>query len=164
MIREAQLVFQHYVPEDDYSKLMFLTVNSVGTPYVYVLNGLNKVGAEGHISMNGYPVKPFIIDPGNPNIPNSQEVLATPEQIGWFDEGDDCDELCDIEFKHINIILDNYTGWVNIEVDEDGEPILFMDKVTISYADDIEEDDEWDDDDDDENIQDWDDDDYKAIF
>jgi hypothetical protein len=61
--------------------------------------------------------------------------------------------------RHINHILDHYDGWIYLEVDEDGEPILFMDKVTISYADDL--DDEWDDD---ENIQDWEDDDYEAIF
>jgi hypothetical protein len=97
-----------------------------------------------YILDNGYPVKPWIVDIGDPNIPE-EEILATPDQIGWMDEGDHMDELMDIEVRHMNRILDRYMGWIFVEVDEDGEPILFMDKVTILYADDI--DDEWDDDD-----------------
>lgn len=155
MLREAQLVFQHYIPNDeDYSNLMFLSLRRDGTPFIYNLTNLNKAGAEGHIEINGYPVKPWIIDQGDPNVP-SEEILATPKQIGWFDEGEHSDELMDIELKHINTILDEHHGWVFIETHEDGEPTLFMDKVTISYFEDMDDEDEedWGDDD----ITEWED-------
>jgi hypothetical protein len=159
MYLEAQLVFQHYKPEDDYSNLMFLSMNTMGTPFVYVLNNLNKTGAEGHIEMNGFPVKPWIIDEGNPNLSDSKKILATPEQIGWMDDGDDSDELYDIELKNINKILSDYDGWILIETDDDEFPILYDDKVTIRYAD-IEDEYEIDEDADDVD----DDDDYNNIF
>jgi hypothetical protein len=85
-------------------------------------------------------------------------ILATPEQIGWFDEGEWCDELCDIEVRHFNRIIEGYDGYVLIEVDYDEEegdetmfsPVLYNNKVTISYADLEDEDDDNDEDDDDE--------------
>jgi hypothetical protein len=85
-------------------------------------------------------------------------ILATPEQIGWFDEGDWCDELCDIEVRHFNRIIEGYDGYVLIEVDyheeEDDEnmlsPVLYNNKVTISYAD-LE--DEYDEDDDEDDYE-----------
>jgi hypothetical protein len=86
------------------------------------------------MKINGYPVEPYIIDEGNPNIPNDGVVYAYPEQIGWMDEGEDSDELYDIELKNINKILSDYNGWVYIETDDDGFPVLYDDKVTIRYA------------------------------
>jgi hypothetical protein len=160
MIREAQLVFKNYIVDTIEPGMLYLAyVHPIGWQVYKIEKAPQDSGL--YILDNGYPVQPYIVDIGNPNVPY-ETIIAVPSQIGWMDEGDDVDELCDIEIKHINTILDKYDGWLFIETDEDGEPILFMDKVTISYADDI--DDEWDDDDDDENIQDWDDDDYKAIF
>ena len=80
--------------------------------------------------------------------------MATPEQIGWFDEGEWSDELCDIELKHFNRILEGYDGWVLIEMMEtDNEdeltPVIYNNKVTIAYADLEDEYDNEDDDDDD---------------
>jgi hypothetical protein len=158
MIREAQLVFKNYIVDAIKPGMLYLThVHPIGWQ-VYKIEKA-PLDYESFIKENGYPVNPYIVDPGDPNIPD-ETILAIPSQIGWMDEGEHSDELMDIEVRHINYILDCYDGWIYVEVDEDGEPILFMDKVTISYADDL--DDEWDDDD--ENIQDWEDDDYEAIF
>jgi hypothetical protein len=133
MYIEAKLVFQHYVPED-YSNLLFLSMKKDHIPFVYSLENLRD--AEKYIEINGYPVKPWIIEEGNPNLSNSQRILATPEQIGWFDEGEHCDELCDIEIKQINNILEYDNGYLFIEVDEDDDVVLFQDKVVLAYAED----------------------------
>ena len=103
-------------------------------PFVYSLE--NLMDPEKYIEINGYPVKPWIIEEGNPNLSNSQRILATPEQIGWFDEGEHCDELCDIEIKQINNILEYDNGYLFIEVDEDDDVVLFQDKVVLAYAED----------------------------
>jgi len=147
MIRECQLVFRSYETNVITKDMLFLTfVHPIG----WQVHKVDKVpqDVEAYIKDNGYPVAPWIIDQGDPNIPE-EEILATPKQIGWMDEGDHIDELMDIEVRHINHILDKHMGWIFVEVDDDGEPILFMDKVTISYADDV--DDEWDD-----GFEDWD--------
>lgn len=133
MYIEAKLVFQHYVPED-YSNLLFLSHRKNDVPFIYSLENLRD--AEKYIEMNGYPVKPWIILEGNPNLSNSQRILATPDQIGWFDEGEWCDQICDIELKHINNILEHDNGYLFIEVDEDDNVVLFQDKVILAYAED----------------------------
>jgi hypothetical protein len=100
---------------------------------------------EEFISVNGYPVEMFVIDPGNPNIFNGT-IIATPEQIGWFDEGDHSDELSDISVKNINDIIQYDGGYVDVEMtqDEDGEyiPLFYQGKITIRMVqeeDDFEE-------------------------
>jgi hypothetical protein len=146
MIRETQLVFKNYIVDAIKPGMLYLThVHPIGWQIVKI----DKAPLDHalYILDNGYPVEPWIVDPGNPNVPE-ETIIAIPSQIGWMDEGDHTDELMDIEVRHMNHILDRYDGWIFVEVDEDGEPILFMDKVTISYADDI--DDEWLDWDDDE--------------
>lgn len=145
MIRECQLVFKHYIVDVIKPGMLYLThVHPIGWQIVKI----DKAPLDHalYIQENGYPVEPWIVDIGDPNVPE-EEILATPKQIGWMDEGEHTDELMDIELRHMNHILDRHMGWIFIEVDDEGEPILFMDKVTISYFEDI--DDEWDDDDDD---------------
>ena len=137
MYIEAKLVFQHYVPED-YSNLMFLALGKDHTPYVYSIEHLRD--AKAFIDVNGYPVKPYIIYEGNPNLSNSTEILAQPEQIGWFDEGPDSEDLVDIELKQFNDILEFDNGHVLIEIDDDTEEVvLFQDKVTLMYIDSIDD-------------------------
>lgn len=141
MIRECQLVFKSYMVDEILPGMLFLTyVHPTGWQIVKI----EKAPKDSKLFLldNGYPVQPWVIDIGNPNVPDD-EILATPDQIGWMDEGDHTDELMDIEVRHMNFILDRYNGWVGIETDNDGDPVLFMDKVTISYPEDI--DDEWDD-------------------
>jgi len=102
---------------------------------------------ESYISINGYPVKPYIYSiTSNPDA--NANILATPDQIGWWDEGSHSDELRDIELKDYIYILQEEDGYIEIEVDafmsEDDEevvtPVLYLDKVTIrSVSDDIEE-------------------------
>lgn len=156
MYIEAKLVFQHYVPED-YSNLLFLSMRKNDVPFIYSLENLRD--PEKYIEINGYPVKPWIIEEGNPNLSNSDRILANPDQIGWFDEGEHCDELCDIEIKQINNILEHDNGYLFIEVDEDDDVVLFQDKVVLTYANNLDDEYEIDEDADDPI-----DDDYNAIY
>lgn len=133
MFVEAQLVFRSYMPNDGLQKGMLFLTKLSDEPHVYVLNTLPSNKDE-FMKINGYPVEPYIIDEGNPNIPNDGVVYAYPEQIGWMDEGEDADELYDIEIKNMNKILSEFNGWVYIEVDNDGFPVLYDDKITIRYA------------------------------
>ena len=134
MFVDAQLVFKSYMPEDGLQKgMLFLTLLSK-EPHIYVLNQMPP-NQEEFMKINGFPVRAYIVDTGNPNIVASEIIYAHPEQIGWMDEGEDSDELYDIEIKNMNKILADYNGWVYIEVDNDGFPVLYDDKVTIRYAD-----------------------------
>lgn len=160
MIRECQLVFKHYIVDAIKPGMLYLTfVHPIG----WQISKIEKAPQDSalYIQEHGYPVGPFIVDIGNPNLPE-EEILATPNQIGWMDEGEHTDELMDIELKHMNKILDDDDGWLFIEVDEEGKPILFMDKVTLSYADDVEEDIDYEDGQ--INLADEDEDDYNNIF
>lgn len=154
MFIEALMVFKSYKPLKLEKGMLFL----VQQPRFKEIVKLDRVplNEEEYVKINGYPVEPYIIDVVNPNLSQDNEViLATPEQIGWFDEGEWCDELCDIEVRHFNRIIEGYDGYVLIEVDYDEEegdetmfsPVLYNNKVTISYADLEDEDDDNDDDD-----------------
>lgn len=100
--------------------------------YVFQLPSLIS-NEEQFVEINGYPVEPYIVHLGNPNL-NDGFVISGPENIGWFDEGDHSDELSDIEPKHYNIILNDFGGRVDVEVDEEGELILYANKITIRCA------------------------------
>ncbi len=143
MFMEALLVFKSYRPLKLEKGMYFL----VTTKYDLEIIQLQEVprNEEEFLKINGYPVEPYIIDKGNPNIPDSYQVLANPEEIGWMDEGEHTDELCDIEVKHFNRILSGYEGEILIEMVELEDnpdyfvPGLYQNKVTIKYADDATE-------------------------
>ena len=134
MFVEAQLVFRSYMPNDGLQKGMLFLTHLSKEPHIYVLDKMLP-NEEEFMKINGFPVRPYIIHQGNPNIHYKDQIIyAHPEQIGWMDEGEDSDELYDIEIKNMNKILSDFNGWVYIEVDNDGFPVLYDDKVTIRYA------------------------------
>jgi hypothetical protein len=94
MIREAQLVFKNYIVDAIKPGMLYLThVHPIGRQIVKIDKAPQDSAL--YIQENGYPVEPWIVDPGDPNIPQ-EEILATPKQIGWMDEGDHINELMDI--------------------------------------------------------------------
>lgn len=143
MYIEAKLVFQHYVPYE-YDNLLFLSVNSMGEPFVYMVDKLTN--PDDYIEANGYPVKPFVIQEGNPNIPDSEIILAEPNEIGWMDDGAHADSLRDIDLTDFNIILQNYNGYCLIDVNEDDDGneyvLLYEGQATIALYDAYDEEDE----------------------
>ena len=163
----GKLVFQSYIPAKFEIGMLFQ--RKISMMKLRTLIEYNEVfelkeiprDTESFTLINGWPVAPFIFSiTANPDA--FAEPLATPDQLGWFDEGEDSDELRDIDIKDYNYILENEDGYIEIEVDafmnEDGEeivtPILYMDKVTVRIPTDevYEDDDDWDDEEDD-----WDD-------
>ena len=147
MYIEAQMVFKSYAPLKLEKGMLFLILE--GRDFQIRQLDFIPQDEQEYLRINGYPVEPYIMEMGNPNL-KEQVVLATPEHIGWFDEGEWSDELCDIELKHFNRILEGYYGWVLIEMMETEEdedeltPVIYNNKVTIAYAD-LEDDDEEDD-------------------
>lgn len=137
MFIEAQMVFKSYAPLKLEKGMLFLI--SEGRDFQLRRLDVIPQDEQEYIRINGYPVEPYIIETGNPNL-KEEVILATPEQIGWFDEGEWSDELCDIELKHFNRILEGYDGWVLIEMmetenEDELTPVIYNNKVTIAYAD-----------------------------
>ena len=165
----AKLVFESYIPDTlDKGMLFKQRIKDVllGKRYeydrIFVLNHIPN-DRESYIIANGYPVRPTIVSiTSNPD--NTADVLATAEQIGWWDAepwNDEAD-LRDIEVKDFNYILEEEDGYIEIEVnsliDENDHdiivPVLYINKCTLRVVQD-EEDNDYDEEDDYED--DWDD-------
>lgn len=170
MFTQAKIILQSYKPLKLEKGMWFLAVNHDQVS-VYELGYTiySDEQMETFLQLNGYPVEPYLYIVGNPNIPDETFLIATPEQIGWFDEGEHTDEMHDITLKEINNILDN-DGYCQIEVEEihldddeahedyiDIVPVITQDKVTIRYIYEEEEEEyEEEEQDDDEDDDDWD--------
>lgn len=155
MYIEAKLIFQYYVPtieEHTVSKeYIFYQANNKGEPYVFSISGIRDI--EAFLDANGYPVKPNILLPGNPNIDGSDAILTTSDQVGWIDDGPQSDSLRDLEIKDMNEIIQDDDFDIMIEVDDDTEVVvLYQGKVCLMRVDvfdeyEEEDDDDWSDDD-----------------
>ena len=124
----AEITFMSYLPDELEVGMLFVNRISVGViePYIelWELQELPE-DEEAFVSKNGAPVELLIID-------YNENILARHEQIGWWDEGDDCDELRDITLEDINFILQEWEGCIAIEVDDDEEIVIHDDKVVLS--------------------------------
>jgi len=162
----AKLIFKSYMPKQleagmwfkkDHSDVVYGKVYNYFT--IYELKETPYDMYE-YMSVHGAPVEPFIVMPMmNPDSP--QEVLATPEQIGWWDQGDTSDDLEELTVQLINTYIygeDGENGDIALEVldtqDEEGihrNVVFFHDKVTIRHVTFVDEHEyEWEDDDEDE--------------
>ena len=169
----AKLIFKSYMPKQlevgmwfkkDHSDVVYGKVYNYFT--IYELKETPYDMYE-YMSVHGAPVEPFIVMPMmNPDSP--QEILATPEQIGWWDQGDDSDDLEELTVQLINTYIygeDGENGDIALEVldteDEEGihrNVVFFHDKVTIRHVTFVDEHEyEWEDDEDDEDFDDMDD-------
>jgi hypothetical protein len=178
MFTLAKLVFKSYMPLQLEKGMWFASKQKdlvYGKVYEYLqIHELTHVpqDMDSYIAVNGAPVEPYIVQPmQNPDEP--EQILATPDQIGWWDEGDTSDDLEDITPKIINSYIygeDGENGDIALEVfdteDEEGihrNVVFFHNKVTIRHVTFVD-DNEWDDDDEDtveeeyfEDEEDWDD-------
>ena len=159
----AKLVFESFLPELGLEKGMLfkqhITDVVYGRTYEYdrifeLQKDISPDDAFEYMLVNGTPVRPKIVSiTANPD--DKADILATHEQIGWWDDGPESDELRDIELKDINLVLQEEDGILEIEVkpytsDDDDHmitPVLFMDKVTLRIPTDDEtwEEEDWDD-------------------
>ena len=148
----AQLVVKSYIPHTLEKGMWFVKTLYYGDKLIFALDKtfLNKEEEEAFITENGYPVKPYIVEEYMDG--STPAILATPEEIGWLDEGEDTDELRDVTLEDINYIVNYEDGFLLIDIDgETGEPTLAEGKVIIAIPDDEEGEEElW------EEIEEWD--------
>ena len=147
MYQLAKLVLINYQPKELEEDMMFAMDVHLRTfdgefSYLHV-HTLDKIpkDQDKYIRENGFPVHMYLIaqEQSNPDV--SERILAAHDQIGWWDDGNDVDTLRTMELSDINNILMN-EGYVMVEADEDGDPILEMGHVTLcSHMND--EDEEW---------------------
>ena len=146
MYHPAELVLKSYKPLFLEKGMYFITKLNPGTRKEYFeLWQLAEIpqNTEEFLVKNGCPVELQVI------IDNT--VVAEHEQIGWFDAGDDVDELEDISLKQLNTILYDYDGDVELAMfqdeDEDGEftysAAMLFDKVTLRYPTNYFDDDDY---------------------
>lgn len=173
MFTQVKLLLKSYKPLKLENGMWFLAMHH-GQMSVYELGYdiHNEEQTETYLQLNGYPVEPYLYLVGNPNIPDETSLMAEPDQIGWFDEDENSDEMHDITLKEINNILDN-DGWCLLEVEEehldDDEaedyirivPTLLEGKVTIRYI--YNDNDDNDDEDDEEDNEEYYDDDVLCV-
>jgi len=147
MYQLSKLVVINYQPKELEEGMMFAMDVHLRTwdddiSYLHV-HTLDKVprDQEEYIRRNGFPVYMYLIaqEQSNPDIP--ERVLASHDQIGWWDDGIDTDMLRTIEISDINDVLIN-DGYVMVDADEDGNPILEMGHVTLSIGP-YEDDEDW---------------------
>jgi len=171
MFTLAKLVFKSYMPRQLEKGMWFVSKQKdvvYGQIYEYLqLHELTHIpeDMESYIAFNGAPVEPYIVMPTQ-NKDDKEEILATPDQIGWWDQGDSSDDLEDLTVQIINAYVygeDGENGDIALEVfdseDEEGihrNVVFFHNKVTIRHVSFVDEH-EYDDEDEDDN-EDWEDD------
>ncbi len=145
MYHIAKLVLKSYMPKRLEKGMLFL-VRQNKQMVIYQMNVV-PIDMDAYVQLNGYPVEPFIIREGNPNL-NDMTILATPEEIAWWDEGDHSDEYRDLSTVELNFLIEYQDSLVEILIsDEDFDnnkiiPVKYEGKVVIRVVNDYEEDDD----------------------
>jgi hypothetical protein len=133
----AEISLSSYLPDELEEGMLFINRISVGViePYIELFE-LEEIpeDMDEFMSKNGAPVELVIID-------DEGGLLASHDEIAWWDEGDDSDEYRDITLDDINYILREFDGYVDIEYDEDEGITIIEDKVVLSLQpdEDLEE-------------------------
>jgi hypothetical protein len=140
MFIQAKLIPKSYKPLKLEQGMFFVTIRNDAI-HLHTLNFVPR-DVETYSQLNGWPVELYIVYEGNPNL-KEFEILATPEQIGWFDQGEYSDEISDITIRQINTIFSDHQGYLTIEFDHiTNQPTLYDNKVTIRYVDEDNDDDD----------------------
>jgi hypothetical protein len=134
----AEISLSSYLPSELEVGMLFVNRISVGVmdPYVELFE-LEEVpeDADAFMAKNGAPVEILIIN-------DEGDILASQDEIGFWDDGDDTDEYRDVTLDDINYLLRELDGYVDIEFDEYGVFII-EDRVVLSLAPE-EDDEDWD--------------------
>jgi hypothetical protein len=159
----AKLVFKSYMPKELEPGMWFVSKHKdvvYGNVYEYLrVHQLQKVpqDMESYVVANGAPVEPYIIQPMK-NADDVEEILAFPNQIGWWDDGAHSDDIEDLSVAILNSNIygeDGENGAIALYVDDYvRKPILIEGKVVIRDSYEV---DEGHDENDNEREEDWDD-------
>lgn len=134
----AEISLSSYLPDELQEGMLFINRISVGViePYIELFE-LEEVpeDADAFMAKNGAPVEIIIID-------EDGDKLASQDEIGWWDDGDDSDEYREVTLDDINYLLRELDGYVDIQIEdqEDFFVVFIEDRVVLSLA--PEEDDE----------------------
>jgi hypothetical protein len=137
----AEIAVKSYLPPELEVGMLFTNRISVGViePFIELFE-LEEIpeDPDAFMAKHGCPVELLIID-------EDGDVLASHDEIGWWDEGDDVNELRDITLDDINYLLQEFDGYIDIQIeDEEDFFLVFMeDKVVLSLVPD-EDFDDWD--------------------
>jgi hypothetical protein len=128
----AEISLSSYLPPELEVGMLFINRISVGVvePYIELFE-LEEVpeDADAFMANNGAPVQLVIID-------EDGDVLASHDDIGWWDEGEESDEYREVTLDDINYILRELDGYVDIQI-EDGEDffvVFIEDRVVLSLV------------------------------
>ena len=133
----AEISLSSYLPDELEEGMLFINRISVGViePYIELFE-LEEIpeDPEAFMVKHGAPIELIIID-------DKGNIIAFQDQIGWWDEGEDTDELRDITLDDINFILRELDGYVDIEYDEiEDDFVMHEDKIVLSIVpDDLED-------------------------
>jgi hypothetical protein len=134
----TEISLSSYLPPELKVGMLFINRISVGVvdPYIELFE-LEEVpeDADAFMAKHGAPVELIIID-------DEGGLLASHDEIGWWDDGDDSDEYREVTLDDINYLLRELDGYVDIEIDEHGV-VLVEDRIILSLAPEDEFDD-WD--------------------
>lgn len=134
----AEISLSSYLPSELEVGMLFVNRISVGVidPYIELFE-LEEIpeDADAFMAKHGTPVELVIID-------DQGQILASQDEIGFWDDGDDVDEYRDVTLDDINFLLRELDGYVDIEFDEYGVFII-EDRVVLSLAPE-EDDSDWD--------------------
>ena len=132
----AEISLSSYLPDELEEGMLFINRISVGViePYIELFE-LEEIpeDPEAFMVKHGAPVDLLIID-------DEENIIAFQDQIGWWDEGEDTDELREITLDDINYILRELEGHVDIEYDEiEDDFVMYEDKIVLSIVPEEEE-------------------------
>jgi len=134
----AEISLSSYLPSELEVGMLFVNRISVGViePYIEVFE-LEEIpeDPDAFMAKHGAPVELVIIDA-------NEHVIATHDEIGWWDDGEYTDELRDITLNDINYLLRELDGYIDIEIDEDYGPVIYEGRVLLTVVPDDFED--WD--------------------
>lgn len=132
----AEIVLRSYLPDELEEGMLFTNRISVGViePFIELFE-LEEIpeDPDAFMAKHGCPVELLIID-------EDGDVLASHDEIGWWDEGEHTDELRDITLDDINYLLREFDGYIDIQI-EDGEDFFVVsveNKVVLSLVPDEE--------------------------
>ena len=137
----AEISLSSYLPSELEAGMLFINRISVGViePYIELFE-LEEVpeDMDEFMSKNGAPIELVIID-------DEGRVIATHNEIGWWDDGPDTDELRDVTLDDINYILRELDGYVDIEYDEiEDDFVVYEDRIVLSLVPEDDDLEDWD--------------------
>lgn len=128
----VKLIYNSYIPTELSVGMLFamsVTINEHSYLHLRPLRSIPK-NQEEYIQHNGYPVKPYFVRAVNPNPDVPPEVVATPEQIAYYEQEHD---LYDFTIDDMNYICMEYDGYIGLYMDDEtNTPVLEDGKVVVT--------------------------------